>query len=283
MTVSSFFGREDYYTEAYEDNGVPVYDSPEKAARAMATLVRYKKIEDRPPYVPFSIPEPDEKACGILTDARRSSRKSLDEFSAKKLLACYGIPVPEEEVARHPDDAAAAAEQMGFPVAVKACDPDILHKSEQQLVHLNIANPEDVARAYQDIQNAAGRPVPVLIGRMMPGKREFLAGITHDPQFGHCVAFGLGGIFTEAVNDIAYRVAPLSKRDAEEMIADIRASKLFESFRGMEAVDVDALAELLIRLSFIPLIHPEIREIDMNPLIISGGQPVAVDALIVLE
>ena len=102
-----------------------------------------------------------------------------------------------------------AAKKIGFPVVVKACDPEILHKTEHGLVHLNIATADDVAKAYQDIQQAAGRPMPVLISKMVSGKREFLAGIIHDPQFGHCVAFGVGGIFTEAVNDVTYRLASL--------------------------------------------------------------------------
>jgi acyl-CoA synthetase (NDP forming) len=122
----------------------------------------------------------------------------------------------------------------------------------------------------------------VLVSQMISGKREFLAGIVYDAQFGHCVAFGVGGIFTEAINDITYRLAPMSRRDAEEMIADIKASGLFVPCRGMPAVDVQSLSDLLVRLSFVPLIHPEILEIDMNPLIISSETPVAVDALMVL-
>ncbi|MCU0599011.1 MAG: acetate--CoA ligase family protein [Desulfobacterales bacterium] len=282
MTVSAFFDRDDYYTEAYEDNGVPVYDSPEKAARAMCTLVRYKKILDRKPDTCISIPAPEPNAVQIINDALSRHQKTLDEYAAKKLLACYGFPVPEEQIVNSSVDAVASAKKIGFPVAVKACDPEILHKTEQGLVHLNLNNTDDVAKAFSDIQRRAGFPVPVLVSRMVSGKREFLAGITHDGQFGHCVAFGVGGIFTEAVNDIVYRLAPISRRDAEEMISDIKTSKLLGPCRGMPAVDFQAMADVLVRLSFIPLIHPEIREIDMNPLIISGERPVAVDALIIL-
>jgi acyl-CoA synthetase (NDP forming) len=282
MTVSAFFDREDYYTEAYEDNGVPVYDSPEKAARAMSTLVAYKKILDRNPSSSILMPQPDNTAAQMIKDAQRKKQKALDEYAAKKFLSCYGIPVPDEEIAFDVREAVNASRKIGFPVAVKACDPEILHKTEQGLVYLNIASEEGVARSYQNIQKAVGHRVPVLVSQMISGKREFLAGITHDPQFGHCVAFGLGGILTEAVNDVTYRLAPLSIRDAKEMISDIKTAKLLGSFRGMPEVDLQALANFLVRLSSIPLIHPEILEIDMNPLIISGAMPVAVDALMVL-
>jgi succinyl-CoA synthetase beta subunit len=228
------------------------------------------------------IPKASDIAFQIIKDALSKNQKSLDEYAVKKMLASYDIPVPEEHLVKNSDDALAAAVKVGFPVAVKACDPAILHKTEQGLVHLNLNNPEDVAKAFSSIQQTVGRPVSVSVSRMISGKREFLAGVTHDAQFGHCVAFGVGGIFTEAVNDVTYRLAPLSRRDAEEMIADIKASGLLGPCRGMPAVDAQALADLLVRLSFIPLIHPEIREIDMNPLIISGAKPVAVDALMIL-
>jgi acetyltransferase len=283
MTVSSFFDRDDYYTQAYEDNGVPVYDSPEKAARAMCMLAAYKKILDRRPQSFMPISKPDEAAIKILRDAQNKKQNSLDEYAAKKLLSRYGVPVPDEQMVFDTAAAVSAAKRIGFPVAVKACDPEILHKTESGLVFLNITGKEEVETAYQNIQKAVGKPVPVLISQMVSGKREFLAGITHDPQFGHCAAFGLGGIFTEAVNDVTYRVAPLSRRDAEEMIADIKTSRLLGPYRGMPKVDIAALADLLIRLSHIPLIHPEIREIDVNPLIISESTPIAVDALIVLS
>ncbi|MBI5592632.1 MAG: acetate--CoA ligase family protein [Deltaproteobacteria bacterium] len=283
MTVSSFFDRDDEYTRAYQDNGVPVFDSPEKAARAMAAMVAYKKITDRKPYASIPIPEAIEIANRILSDAQDNKQKSIDEYAAKRLLSCYGIPTPVEQIVNSAEEAAGAARKIGFPVAIKACDPDILHKSEHGLVHLNIAGALDTINAFQEIQRACNRPVSVLVSQMVTGKREFLAGITYDEQFGHCVAFGVGGIFTEAINDVTYRVAPIAMRDAEEMINDVKTSRLLEPCRGMPAVDRHALADVLVRLSLIPLIHPRIREIDMNPLIISGAKPVAVDAVILLQ
>ncbi|MBR9980543.1 MAG: acetate--CoA ligase family protein [Desulfatitalea sp.] len=283
MTVSSFFDRDDAYTEAYEDAGVPVLDAPEKAARAMASLVQYKKIRDRGPDTPFAAGDADPFAVRIIDDAVKNGQSALDEYTAKKLLACYGIPVPDERLVHDADGVVAAAVDIGFPVVLKACDPDILHKSDQNLVHVNITDADAAIRAYHLIQEAAGRPVPVLAAQMISGRRELLAGITCDAQFGHCVAFGIGGVLTEALNDITYRLAPLGLRDAEEMIAEVRSAKLLGHYRGMPPADVSRLAAILVQLSKIPLLHPQILEIDINPVILSGSQPVAVDALVVLK
>ncbi len=283
MTVSSFFDRDDAYTEAYEDAEVPVLDAPEKAARAMATLVRYARIRERGPAKPHRALDADPAAEKIIAEAVEKGLQSLDEYSAKKLLACYGIPVPAERMAFSPEEAVAAANEIGYPVALKACDPGILHKSEQDLVHLNIAGDGDAARAYDAIQKAAGRNVPVLAAGMIKGRRELLAGLARDEQFGFCAAFGVGGVLTEAIDDVSYRLAPVDMTDAREMIGEIKSAKLLGSYRGMPAADLDEIAEILVRLSRLPLLHPQIREVDINPLILSGSGPVAADALVIIK
>lgn len=282
MTVSAFFDRCDQYTEAYEDNNVPVFDAPEKAARAMAALVAYQRVQGRASDVPPEVPRPAESALRIIRAAADAGRNALDEFSAKQVLAAYGIPVARERLARTSAEALEAAAAIGFPVVAKACDPDILHKTEQGLVHLGIRDADGLLSAWEAIRQSAGKSVSVLIGEMVKGEREFLAGLTWDEQFGHCLAFGLGGVFTEAVNDVRYRVGAVGEPEARALIADIRHPKLLSAFRGMPAVNLDALAGILSTLSLIPVLHPEIREIDINPLIIRGADPVAVDALMVL-
>lgn len=283
MTVSSFFDRDDAYTEAYEDGEVPVLDAPEKAARAMASLVRYKKICDRSHYEHPLVLNSDASAGRIIDEALKNGQRALDEHAAKKLLACYGIPVPDERLAYDLDGAVAAAVDIGFPVVLKACDPEFLHKSDQHLVHVNIIDADGAARAYRAIQESAGRHVPILAAQMISGRRELLAGITWDAQFGHCVAFGIGGVLTEALNDITYRMAPFSLRDAQEMVLELKSIKMLGHYRGMPPADVDQLAAILVGLSQIPLLHPQVREIDINPLILSGSRPIAVDALVVLK
>ena len=183
------------------------------------------------------------------------------------------------------DAAVSAAKELGFPLVLKACSREILHKSGKDLIFLDISSTAEAGRAFDLIQDAVRKavPVPVLVGRMVKGKREFVAGIVNDDEFGPSVMFGLGGIFTETLNDAVFRPAPVSLDDAREMMREIRAEKLLGPVRGMPAVDIGALADILHKLSLIPLAHPEIREIDINPLIVEGNVPVAVDALVVLN
>lgn len=287
MTVSSFFDRCDQYTEAYEDHNVPVYDGPEKAARAMAALVAHRRVRERKKDRVAADLRPSDATSRIIGRAMAEGRASLDEHEAKTLLAAYGIPVSREILAQNREEAAAAALSIGFPVALKACAPTILHKTELGLVHLDIQTPERLIQAWDALQQAAKaaseNPVPVLVCEMVKGRREFLAGLTWDPQFGHCLAFGVGGIFTEAMMDIQYRVAPVGEAGATLMIRGIRNAELLSAFRGMPAVNIRSLARLLSTVSLLPTVHPDIREIDINPLIIKGAEPVAVDALITLD
>jgi len=283
MTVSSWFQDRDDYTEGYQLNDVPTYDSPEKAARAMVSLYQYKKISERAPYDPAALPRVNSEAASIIEEARRRGQKALDEYSAKRLLSLYGIPVCAERLAASADEARAAAESLGYPVAVKVCDHSIMHKTEGGMVFLNVGDAEGVARAFSSIREKAGRDVSVLVSSMVSGQREFLAGIVRQKGFAPCVVFGLGGILTEALNDTAFRVAPLTLSEAGEMLDDLRTRKVLGEFRKMPPVNRDKTAGLLQRLSFIPLLHPEIAEIDMNPIMYRGADPVVVDALIVLE
>jgi acetyltransferase len=283
MTVSSFFDRADQYTKEYEDNDIPVFDSPEKAAHAISVLVKYSRIQDRIPYTRPVELKPKDAARQILKQAAEKNQTVLDEYDAKRLLKAYGIAVPEEIFCRSEKDVCDAAQKIGFPVVVKACDVSILHKTDLGLVHLNVSDQQSLLDAYHAVQKSVGRPVSVLVGKMIKGQREFLAGITFDEQFGPCVAFGIGGIFTEAVNDASYRIAPINDDESEEMINDIKSNKLLSAYRGMPAVNTKSLAKILSTLSSLPLIHDEIREIDINPIIFSDSEPFAVDALIVLK
>ena len=282
MTISSWFQNRDNFTEGYQDNGVPTFDSPEKAAKAMVSLYQHKIISERKPFAPPVMPAVNDDAAVIIRDAIGKGQKALDEFSAKKLLSLYGIPVCPERFALTRNDVIEAAGSLGYPVAIKVCDPAIMHKTESGMVMLNIKSADEAGAAFDLIRQRAGRDVPVIVSGMIRGEREFLAGIVRQQGFGPCVLFGLGGIFAEALRDTTFRVAPLAARDAEEMLDDLRAGKLLGDFRRMPAINRKKTADLLQALSFIPLLHPEIAEIDMNPIIFSGPDPVVVDALIVL-
>ncbi len=283
VIFSSYYGPEDNYTEACQDMDIPVLDGPEKAAKGMLALYRHKKIRDRKPYQQPSLPHPSRDATYLLRKAVEEGKKVLDEYSSKKILAAYGIPVSEEMVAHSVEEAEKIADRLTFPVALKGCSDQFLHKSDHNLIHLGLENKEAVAKAYKDICQSAGMNIPILVARMVKGKREFMAGMVRQPGFGPCVMFGLGGIFTEALRDNTFRLAPLTVTDAEEMFEEIRASKMLSNFRNMPRVNFEALSSILVQVGNIGMLHPEVAEIDLNPVIIADSDPVVVDALVILE
>lgn len=215
------------------------------------------------------------------------STRTLSEFSSKELIARYGIQASKESLASTPVDAAAAAEEIGYPVVVKLCGEGIAHKTERSLVRLQLNNAGDVQSAAEDLLSKA-KPedgdVNVLVSEMVVGRRELIAGIVRDPNFGSCVMLGLGGILAEAIGDVVFARVPLRKAQALTLVDNLKASHIVtSSFRGEPALDRTALAKVLTNLSKLALDCPEIVSVDLNPLIISGGKPIAVDALVELD
>ncbi|MBN2297188.1 MAG: acetate--CoA ligase family protein [Deltaproteobacteria bacterium] len=220
----------------------------------------------------------------IIADAVQRGDKTLSEYESKKVLDAYSIPVTKELVTTSLADAKRFASEIGYPVALKGSSSTLTHKTELNLIELNIKDEEGLENAYKALEERGkGKLDGILVQQMIRGEREFVAGLIRDPQFGPCVMFGLGGIFTEVLKDVTFRVAPLEKRDALEMMDEIRAKKLLDEFRGKPAVNRDVLADALINLGRIGLEIDEIDEIDINPLIVQGDTPIAVDALIVLR
>lgn len=211
-----------------------------------------------------------------------TEKKSLSEHESKKLLTRYGIPFSKEILVTSWDELSAAARQIGFPIALKGCSDQFTHKTEMNLVSLDVKTLDEANIEFDRIsQIMTDRGAGVLVQEMVQGKRELMAGLTRDAQFGPCVVFGLGGIFTEAFEDVCFRMAPINKKQAYEMFDDIRGKKLLGAMRGMEPVDLDALAEILVALGKLGLERNEIQEVDLNPIIVRNGKPVAVDALVV--
>ncbi|MBN1365594.1 MAG: acetate--CoA ligase family protein [Syntrophaceae bacterium] len=281
--ISSFFDEEDCYTKGYMDNNVPVFRFPEKAAIALGCLYRYKQIRERMPHQEVVLPEINKSAMEIIRHAQKNNHKALNEYEAKKLLACYGVPITKEELAATIEETVAAAAKIGYPVALKACSWKIMHKSGKGLIALNVENETQLKKEFENIQKNAGKAVLVLVQEMLKGSREFLAGMTRFAGFGPCVIFGLGGVFTEVFKDTSLRLAPVADTDVQEMFAEIKANKLLDEFRGMPKVKTDKLSQIIQAVGNIALLHPEIAEIDLNPIIINGTEPVVADALIVLE
>ncbi len=216
--------------------------------------------------------------------ALSEGRSALSEYESKQVLGCYGIPVTREVLVTDERSLGPALDKIGYPLVMKACSAGIAHKTERNLVRVDIRNREEADRAYQEIrQGMEGEAGDVLVQEMVSGRRELVVGMVRDAQFGPCVMFGLGGIFTEILKDIAFRKAPLEKRDAFDLMAEIKGQRILESVRGMAAVDKGELAHMLIQVGRMALDIDGIAEIDINPVIICGSRPVAVDALVVLN
>jgi succinyl-CoA synthetase beta subunit len=219
----------------------------------------------------------------ILATARGRNQKALSEYDAKRVLRRYGIPVTREQRCRSDREAVAAAEAIGGPVALKPCSPEILHKSETGCIHLNLSDLSQVQRAFDAIRQQLG-PTDILVQEMVPGSREILIGMTRDDQFGPCVLLGVGGVLAEVIDDTVFRAAPFETREAADMLDQLRSQKIFQAFRSQRPTDRDALCRILVAVGRIGDENPSIREIDINPLIISpDGLPVAADALMVLS
>ena len=220
----------------------------------------------------------------IIEEALKTGAKALSEFESKLVLAEYGIPVTSEAAVNNEEDAVAKAEEIGYPVVLKGSGATLSHKTELNLISLNLQDATAVREAFKELTSNSKADVrEVLVQQMIKGDRELMAGLSRDPQFGACVMFGLGGIFTEILEDVTFRVAPLTDRDAMEMLEEIRGHKILDAFRGKPPVDRDALVDILTAIGRIGLDHPQIKEIDINPLKLINGKPIAVDALVVLD
>ena len=231
-----------------------------------------------------SCPADPVGASRLITDALAAGKLALDEWESKTVFAAYGIPVPAGQMVKSQAEAAEAATRLGGTLAMKAVGSDIQHKTELGLVVLGVGGPDAAAEAYRSVAQRAGAALGgVLVEKMIGGNREFMVGMKRDPLFGPVVAFGLGGVLTEALGDVALALAPLDGPDAAELPELIRARRLLGSFRGYPPVDRAALAKVIQAIGQIAVDHPQIAEIDANPLLIEGDRPVAADALIILS
>ena len=194
------------------------------------------------------------------------------EPEAIRLLERYGIPYPRHGLAGSPEEAARIANDLGYPVVLKVVSPDVVHKSDAGGVVIGLEDAEGVRGAYQGILNAVQNAVQgariegVLVCKLAPPALEVIVGALHDVTFGPTVMFGLGGVFTEVLDDVAFRVAPLARRDAKEMIREIKGHGVVAGARGQPGADVSALADLLLAVSQMVTDRPEIRELDLNPV-----------------
>ncbi len=224
-----------------------------------------------------------DQALKLIETARKEGRKTLSEYEAKQVLAAWDIPVTREVLVENRAALVGALNAIGYPLVMKGCAAEIAHKTEKNLVRVDIRGEAEAVAAFDEIMAGLDGKGGVLVQEMIGGRRELVMGLTRDPQFGACVMFGLGGIFTEILKDISFRKAPLERHDAMEMMGDIKGHKILEAVRGMPAADTGTLADMLIRIGQIGVEIEAVAEIDLNPVILDGARPVAVDALIVVK
>ncbi|HXX87862.1 MAG TPA: acetate--CoA ligase family protein [Candidatus Acidoferrum sp.] len=228
-------------------------------------------------------------ALEIISQAIKEKRKSLLETEAKVICREYGIPVTRFELAKSEEEAVEFAASIGFPVVLKIVSPDIIHKSDIGAVMINLKNTKEVSNAYQQILNnvkkhdAKAQIVGILVQEMAPASTEVIVGSTSDPQFGPAVMFGLGGIFVEVLKDVTFRIAPISEGDALEMIEEVKAYPLLKGYRGSPPVDINAIVKILLDTSKLVMEHQQIKELDLNPILVYEHGAKTVDARIILQ
>ncbi len=229
------------------------------------------------------------KTSEIISQARREGRTALLETEAKAICMEYGIPVTVFKLAKNQEEAAEVAGQIGFPVVLKIVSPDIIHKSDAGGVKVNLKEAEEVRSAYGRIlenakkYNAAARIEGILVQEMAPQSTEVIVGAIKDPQFGQTLMFGLGGIFVELLKDVTFRIAPITKEDAREMVTKVKAYPLLTGYRNTPPADLDAIINVLVNTSRLVMDYPEIKELDLNPVMAYEKGAKTVDARIILE
>lgn len=273
-----------------ESEGVPAFRTPEGCGRALGYLHAHRRALEAISLRPRSAssnPAAIQAARQILA---RSTSRTLSEHDSKRVLEAYGLAVLSEAVVRTPAEAHAAAERLGYPVAVKLVSPEVPHKTDVGGVKLGVASPAALERAFVDVIEAGQRIEPrpridgVLVQRMAPPGLEVLIGLTSDPQFGRTILFALGGIFVEALAETSMRLLPIGERDAAEMIEETRAAKLLDHHRGLGRLDRAAVVQALLALARLGHdLDEDIEDVDVNPLIVrpTGQGVVVVDALVV--
>ncbi len=273
------------------ENGISVYTDAARAVRALSRLWEYAKFrkncladQNEAPAYSGSKSQTWHEARSIIDRALAQGRFSLSEHESKEFLKVWGIPVNRERLVHDRAEFKKALNEIGFPVVIKAGAQNLSHKTEKGLVYIDIRNEQEAIDVLRQIEKTlSDESPPVLVEEMVKGSRELVVGLIRDKQFGPCVMFGLGGILTEALKDNTFRVAPVSYEETLAMFEEIRARDILREFRGMPPANLDSLARIIMVVGQIGLEHEEIKEIDINPAILSDKGPVGVDALIVLD
>jgi acetate---CoA ligase (ADP-forming) len=267
---------------------IPAYIFPESAARALAAMCRYREWRERalPVAEEFAVDQP--RAARLLQHAWAEGRGRLDELESLELLQSYGFQTAGAVLARSAEEVVAAADRVGYPVVLKIVAPAIIHKTDVGGVQVGIGNADEARTAYAAIMAGARRAQPdapisgILVQQMISGGRELIVGMSRDPSLGPMLMFGLGGTLVEVLGDVVFRLAPIHRLDAADMVRGIRGFRLLTGVRGAPPADLGALEEVLLRASRLVTDFPEIAEIDLNPVLAFAEGARVVDARVML-
>ncbi len=274
-----------------QEHGIPVFKFPENAAKAFGALYRYANWLNRQHLAQFTFKHDTRRAAEIIAECLAEGKRRLGELDGLELLACYGFDVLPVRLATDAGQAAAIAADIGFPVVLKIVSKDIVHKSDVGGVVVGLDSAESVEKAYHTIMARAGKLQPkaditgILVEKMAPHGEEVILGMNRYPVFGPLLMCGLGGIFVELFQDVVFRLAPIQRNEARRMVRAIRGYKLFKGFRGRPRADVEEVEKAMVRLSDMVMNHPEIVEMDVNPLLVheQGKGATVADCRIILN
>ena len=230
-----------------------------------------------------------EKVTKIFEEARSEGRKFLLEHEAKTVCKEYGIPITELKIAKSAEEAAKYSEQIGYPTVLKILSPDVLHKFDVGGLALDINSSEEAKNAYNEIIENVKKHKPdakidgILVQEMAPCSTKVIVGAIKDAQFGPTLMFGLGGTFVEVMKDVSFRIAPITEEEAREMISEIKAYPILQGCRGQSPRDIDTITKILLNTSRLVMDHPDIKELDLNPVMVYANGAKTVDARIILE
>jgi len=281
--LGCFMGGEDIFKEieASEGSKIPFYLFPESAGKALAEMVRYQRMRERDEgeYISFDVDK--DRVSNILKNAIKQERTMLEADEVCEVLEAYGIKTAPWDVARSAEDAVHISKRLGLPVVMKGYGSDLVHKTEASGVILDLDTQKAVANAYKKLSSRFDRK-KVFVQKMIKGGKEVITGMTHDPVFGPLVMFGLGGIYVEILQDVNFRINPITTTDADEMIKTVRGAALLEGVRGEPRLDQEALRDTLLKVSQLVHDFTTISEMDINPLLVmpEGEGCIALDARI---
>jgi acetyltransferase len=271
-TYSELYG----LIDALRQSDLPVYEFAEDGSRALAAMARYAELRDREVEAPPEL-EVDRKAAEMIVSGHEGHDAYIPQADAFAILSAYGIPAPKVRAVTGPKDLEAAAE-VGFPCVLKVDSADVIHKSDEGGVVLGIKNGEALAAAYAEMTGRfSDVEAAFVVQKQMPAGREIIVGATESPGLGHLVMFGLGGVFVEVMRDVAFALAPLSRPEARRLMREIKGFPILEGVRGEPGADLEAVEDLLLRVSRMVADHPSITELDLNPILATPDGVCAVD------